>query len=82
MAFPNNRIPFPIPNAVAGRDHRWALINRDLIGDPSPSTIRAIAFSPLLLAASRAVQMPARPFILIDMLVDPLMPDRLALFLL
>lgn len=82
MAFANHRITLPITNAFACTYHRRSLINRHVIGDPSSSTIRAIALPPLLLAAQRVVEITARSFILIDMLVDPLMTDRLALFML
>lgn len=82
MAFANHRIPLPITNAFAGWHHRRPCINRHVIGDLSSSTIRAIAFPSLLLAAQRAVQITARPFILIDRLIDPLRTDGLTLFML
>lgn len=82
MAFSNHRIPLPITNALAGIYDRRSLIDRDLIRDPSTSTIGAITFPPLLLAAQCAVQITACLFILIDMLVDPFMTDRLAMFVL
>jgi hypothetical protein len=69
MAFPDHRIPFPVANPLAGRDHSGALINGDLIGDLPASTRGAIALPPDFLAAQGARERPAGPFIPIEILI-------------
>ena len=80
MAFADDRIALPVANALAGMHHRGPLLNGDLIGDSSTATIGAIAFPSLLLAAQQAIQIASSPFVLVDMLLDPLMTDRQPVF--
>jgi hypothetical protein len=80
MAFPDDRIAFPIANALPALHPCWALINRDLIGNPPPTVIGSIAFPPCFLTAQKPVQIPAIPFVLINLLVDPFMADARTVF--
>src|SRR5680860_1682818 len=66
MTFPDHRIPFPVAKPLPGVDHRRTFINRDLIGDPPPATIAAIALPPRFLTPQGAVEIASRLFILID----------------
>ncbi len=56
MPLANDRITFPVSKSLFGLHNGGPIVNQHLIGDKATSTMCAIAFAPLLLAAQKTVQ--------------------------
>ncbi len=80
MPFPDHHIPFPVAKPRPGAAHRRTFIDRDLIGDPAPATLAAIALPPRFLTPQGAVAIASRLLILIDILIHLFMTDRVPVF--
>ena len=76
VALANDHIQFPIAQADAvGHIHR-PVLNGDPIGEVAPTTIRPMAFAALALTPQMPKQGPLGAFVVLDMLVNPFMADR------
>ena len=82
MRFPHQGVYFPISQAFPSLDKRWTLLDADPIGYFPAVISLPVALAALLLAAQMSMQLSTRTFICQNILINPLVADPDALFLL
>jgi hypothetical protein len=55
VAFPNNRIAFPVSDSGFTVNDSWAFFNADTVGDAPSAVLFTITFTPLFLTTQELV---------------------------
>ena len=80
VAFPNNRIAFPVADSGLLSDNSRALLNAKTVGYSSPVVLFAITFTALFLATQVLVYISSFALIFVDIEVNPFAADLDSLF--
>jgi len=75
LPVPDHGVGFPVAHAAFALDRRRPLIDGNAVGEAPAPVVGPVTLAPRLLATQVLMQAPARAFVRIDVLVDPLVAD-------